>query len=346
VTPLIRPTVTQHIAAETIDMTATTSTTIDPRVRPVALHSALLGVTRTMYVYLPPDLAPGERVPAVFFLRGHEREWVNPHEDQGRGGTVIDVYERLRAAGSVGPLLLVFPGLASHDNCVPTLLTNMRAPELAAGVPGIGSGRFEDHFFGEVLPLVDARFPSDGRRALVGFSLGGAMAAKAALRRPELFAAVAAYDGTFLYATDRGRRVRLRDRVLSNPMLDPVFGAPRDIAFVAANSPASMALRAPREALARVRWLVAYGPQALEPWQANYYRGEHFVACLRARGVPNNLAPGTFPGGPHTWRTADAFAECVLPLIDGMWRPEKRSGGPAEAEPPEQRREEKEITES
>jgi pimeloyl-ACP methyl ester carboxylesterase len=317
---------------------------VDPRVRFVAFHSALLGLTRAMYVYVPLDLAPGERVPAVFFLRGHEREWVNPHEDQTRGGTVIDVYERLRAAGNVGKLLLVFPGLASNDNRVPTLLTNMRAPELAANAPGIGSGRFEDHFFGELLRLVDARFPCDGRRALVGFSLGGAMAAKAALRRSELFAAVAAYDGTFLYATDRGRRVRLRDRVLGNPMLDPVFGAPRDIAFVAYNSPASMVLRAPHDALARIKWLVAYGPQALEPWQANYYRGEHFVACLRARGVSNSLSADLFPGGPHTWRTADAFAECVLPLIDGVFRPETRSGGPAEAEPPEQRREEKEIT--
>lgn len=319
----------------------------DPRARYVTLRSALLGVTRALYVYVPPDLAPGQRAPAVFFLRGHQREWVNPHEDQGRGGTVIDVYERLRADGRVGPLLLVFPGLASDDNRAPTLLTNMRAPALA-GAPGIGSGRFEDHFFEELVPFVDAHFPTlaGGPRALVGFSLGGAMAAKAAIRRPDLFAAAATYDGTFLYAADRGRRVRVRDRVLSNPMLDAVFGAPRDVPFAAANSPASMALRARPEQLARVTWLVAYGPRELEPWQANYYRGEHFVACLRARGVDNALAPGAFPGGEHTWRTADAFAAHVLPLIDDAIRTRKHSGGPAAAEPPEQRREEKEIQES
>ena len=316
----------------------------DPRARHVALRSAVLGVTRAMYVYVPPGLAAGERAPAVFFLRGHQREWVNPHEDQGRGGTVIDVYERLRADGRVGPLLLVFPGLASEDNRTPTLLTNMRAPALTAA-PGIGSGRFEDHFFDELVPFVDTHLPTlaGGPRALVGFSLGGAMAAKAAIRRPDLFAAAAVYDGTFLYAARRGRRVRVRDRVLNNPVLDAVFGAPRDVPFAAANSPASMALRASREQLARVTWLVAYGPRELEPWQSNYYRGEHFVACLRARGVENALAPGAFAGGAHTWRTADAFAAHVLPRIDEAIRAKTRSGGPAAAEPPEQRREEKEM---
>jgi hypothetical protein len=323
--------------------------TYDPRVRHVTFDSAILGVTRGLYLYLPPGLAPGERAPAVYLLRGHEREWINPAEDRGRGGNVIDVYERLRAAGRVGPLVLVFPGLTSTDGRVPSLLTNMCAPRLAGDAPGIGTGRFEDYFFQELIPLVDARFPTlpEGvRRAIAGFSLGGAMAAKAALRRPDLFAAAAAYDGTFLYATRRGRGVRLRDGVLHNPALDPVFGVPRDIAYAAANSPASMALRASREALARVTWLVAYGPEALEPWQSNYYRGQHFLACLRARGAANGLAPGAFPGGEHTWRTADAFMAHTLPLIDAALRAPTRSGGPAAAEPPEQRREEKEIARS
>lgn len=324
-----------------------TTAALDPRARRLALHSAALGVARELFCYVPPDLAPGERAPAVFLLRGHQREWINPAEDAGRGGTAIDVYERLRAAGRVGPLALVFPGLTSDDGRAPTLLANMRAPELAGGAPGIGSGRFADHFFDELLPLVDRELPvRAGRRGVVGFSLGGAMAAKAAISRPDLFGAAAAYDGTFIYAADRGRRVRLRDRVLQNPMLDAVFGLPRDIAYAAACSPASMALRARRRELASVTWLVAYGPEELEPWQSNYYRGEHFVACLRARGVSNALAPGAFPGGPHTWRTADAFLEHALPLVERALLADKHSGGPASAEPPEQRREEKEITKS
>ncbi|HWQ13038.1 MAG TPA: alpha/beta hydrolase-fold protein [Roseiflexaceae bacterium] len=297
--------------------------TYDRRVRHVTFFSRALAVPRALYIYVPPDLPAGERAPSLYLLRGHEREWVNPQEDASRGGNVIDVYERLRAAGRVGPLVLVFPGMTSADGRVPGLLTNMRAPELAAGASGVGSGRFEDFFFDDLIPFVDAHFPTlaDGRRrGVAGFSLGGAMAAKAVARRPDLFASAGAYDGTFLYAADRGRRVRLRDRVLHSPTLDAAFGVPRDIPFVAANSPACMVLRGDRAALRRVTWVIGYGPEELEPWQSNYYRGVSFVACLRARGITNALPEGAFPGGPHTWRTADAFMEATLPIHDAALR--------------------------
>jgi hypothetical protein len=294
----------------------------DLRARHVTIASRALGVPKSYYIYVPPALGPGERAPALFLLRGHEREWVNPGEDGSRGGrTVIDVYERLLASGRVGPLVLVFPGIASDDNRVPGLLVNMRAPELAGGAPGIGSGRFEDFFFDELLPHVDAHFPTTGgRRGALGFSLGGMMAARAAVLRPDLFASAGAYDGTFVYATARGRSVRLRDRIVHNPLFDPAFGAPRDMAFVAASSPANLVLRGDRRALAGVTWVIGYGPEEQEPWQANFHRGEHFVACLARRGLPNALAEPAMPGGDHSWHTADRFAELTLPLHDAALR--------------------------
>jgi S-formylglutathione hydrolase FrmB len=295
----------------------------DPRATQVTFYSPALGVRRSFFVYVPPTLGAGQHAPALYLLRGHEREWLNPAEDGSRGGvTAIDVYERLRAAGRVGPLVLVFPGTTSDDGRVPGLLTNMRAPELA-GAPGVGTGRFEDFFFDDLLPYVDAHFPTlrDGRRrAIMGFSLGGVMAAKAAIRRPGSFACVGAYDGTFLYAADRGRRVRVRDRVLHNPMFDPVFGVPRDIPFVAANSPASMALRADPATLRRITWAVGYGPEEQEPWNANYYRGVYFAECLRARGVENAFAEGVLAGGDHSWRSADLFLARTLPIYDAALR--------------------------
>lgn len=295
----------------------------DPRVQELALPSAALGLTRRVYVYVPPDLPAGERAPAVFFLRGHEREWLNTKEDQSRGGTnVVDVYLRLRAAGQIDPLVLVFPGLASDDNTVPSVLLNMAAPERANGAPGIGSGRFADFFFDELLPSIDSEFPTRGGRArgLLGFSLGGAMAIAAAARRPELFAAAGAYDGTFLYAVDRGRRVRATDSVIRNPMFDAAFGVPRDTHLIAQGSPANLILRGDATALAGVTWLIGYGPERNEPWQANYYRGEHLVACLAARGIANALPHTQFADGDHTWRTADAFAALALPLISRALR--------------------------
>jgi hypothetical protein len=289
----------------------------DLRARYVTFFSAALGIFKSFYIYIPPDLGAGQRAPALYFLRGHEREWINPHEDTSRAGTnVIDVYERLRAAGQVGSLLLVFPGMSSDDNRVPGLLVNMQAPQRAKAA-GIGSGRFNDYFFDDLLPYVEAQFPAlVGRRGLAGFSLGGAMAIKAAAQRPDLFASASAYDGTFLYAADRGRRVRRTDAVIRNPIFDAAYDVPRNMRFIAANSPANLILGGDPAALGRVSWMIGYGPESGEPWHSNFYRGEHLVHCLAARGLPNALLHSSFPNGDHTWRTADAFMELALPLHD------------------------------
>ncbi|GAB4203252.1 MAG: alpha/beta hydrolase-fold protein [Roseiflexaceae bacterium] len=294
----------------------------DERVQHLTLSSQALGIDKHLYVYTPPDLAPGERVPALYLLRGHEREWVNRQEDQSRGGTnVIDVYEQLRQAGRIGPMVLVFPGLSSDDNRIPGLIVNMRAPQLAGGAAGVGTGRVADYFFDELLPYVDAHFPTTGgRRGIAGFSLGGAMAVKAAAQRPDLFASAGAYDGTFLYAVDKGRKVRARDQVVQNPMFDPAYGAPRDMAFVADNNGPNLILRAGQAAMASVTWIIGYGPRSAEPWDANYYRGVHLLRCLRTHGLANALPQGALPKGNHTWRTADAFMEQTLPLHDRALR--------------------------
>jgi hypothetical protein len=295
----------------------------DPRIRHETFFSAALGIFKSFYIYVPPALPAGQRAPALYFMRGHEREWINPREDGTRGGTnIVDVYERLRAAGRVGPLVLVFPGLASDDNRVPSVLVNMLAPQSATGSLGIGSGRFADYFFDDMIPYVDAHFPTSavGRRGVLGFSLGGAMAIAAAARRPDLFATAGAYDGTFLYAVDRGRRVRRSDSVIRNPMFDAAYAVPRNTRFIAQSNAANMILRGDAGALGRVTWMIGYGPERSEPWHANFYRGEHLVACLEARGLFNALPHSQFPDGDHTWRTADAFAELTLPMHDRALR--------------------------
>lgn len=296
----------------------------DRRCRRVTFFSPALGIEKGFYIFIPPDVDDSARAPSLYLLRGHEREWINPNEDTSRGGkNVVDVYERLRAAGHVGPMILVFPGMTSDDNRVPGLLVNMRAPRRAAAALGLGSGRFEDYFFDDLIPYVDAHFPTiagAGQRGVAGFSLGGAMAIKAAAQRPELFATASSYDGTFLYATAGGRRVRANDAVLRNPMFDPAYDLPRNLSFIAEVSASNLIMRGDADALRRVTWMISYGPEQLEPWHANFYRGEHLVRCLRARGIENALPRSAFAGGNHTWRTADEFMALTLPLHDLVFR--------------------------
>ena len=97
--------------------------------------------------------------PVLYLFRGHEHEWVHRWQDRSRHGrTVIDVYRRLLHEGKVGPLILVFPGISSDDNRIPGLLVNFSAPQLVSKIPGIGTGRFEDYFFKELIPTVDRMF--------------------------------------------------------------------------------------------------------------------------------------------------------------------------------------------
>jgi pimeloyl-ACP methyl ester carboxylesterase len=292
----------------------------DPRALHVRFYSRTLGVEKALHLFVPEEgQHHGARLPILYLLRGHEREWINPHEDTARGGrNAVDVYLGLRASGAIGPLLLAMPGLTSEDGRLPGMLTNYRAPELAKQAAGIGSGRFEDYFVQELLPLVARHFAGDGaRQSVAGFSLGGAMAAKVAAQHPQLFRSVGAYDGTFLYAEGEGEAVRGDDGVLANPLFDPVFGVPRDLSYVASQSPANLILRGNAAALGRLRWLIQYGPEAIEPWGSNFYRGEHLLEALRRRGIANALERAALDDGDHSWRTADRHLELTLPLHYG-----------------------------
>jgi S-formylglutathione hydrolase FrmB len=292
--------------------------TYDPRAHSVRMRSRILGVTRRFYVYLPPEYAdqPQRRFPTLYLLRGHEREWVNPHEDASRSGaTVIDVYERLRAADAVGPLIMVMPGMASTDNAVPGMLTDFRSPEYAAHVTGIGSGRFQQFFFEELLPTVDQRFRTlPAARAVAGFSLGGYMAVKAVALRPELFVSVGAFDGAFPYASDGGRRARAAETLFAPPMFDAPLGRPRDPAHLNANNPLGLLMRADPAALRRLIWVIQYGPETIEPWGSNFYRGEYLLRALASLGISNAAPVAALAEAQHNWQSADQHIAQTLPI--------------------------------
>jgi pimeloyl-ACP methyl ester carboxylesterase len=294
---------------------------IDPRVRRITIRSKALGVSKNFYIALPPGYHKisnsKTHYPTVYLFRGHEHEWVHRWQDRSRNGrTVVDVYRELLRAGKVGPMILVFPGISSDDNRVQGLLVNFSAPQLAAAAPGTGSGRFEDYFFDELLPAVDRLYrtiPDRTGRAVDGFSLGGFQSIKAAAQRPDLFCSAGAFDGTFLYATYKGRSVRTTDRVLQNPIFSPAFGRPIDFELAASNSPANLLWRGDRSQLAEVQWLIRSGPRSGEPWQSNYYRAQHVIEILKARKLENAVNP-VLTGARHNWSWADRHMEGTLPL--------------------------------
>jgi enterochelin esterase-like enzyme len=119
-------------AAAEVTLPKTTGTEVyDLRIEKVRLETTALGVPKEFYVYTPPGYAasPARRYPVLYLFRGHEKEWIDKGQDPTRAGrNVIDVYEDLLAAGTVGPMILVFPGITSSDNSVPGMLTNFNSP--------------------------------------------------------------------------------------------------------------------------------------------------------------------------------------------------------------------------
>ncbi|MDQ3705232.1 MAG: alpha/beta hydrolase-fold protein [Chloroflexota bacterium] len=301
----------------------------DSRAHKVTFTSTVLGVTKEFYVYTPPNYStqPTWRYPVVYLFRGHEKEWINKNEDSSRAGrNVIDEYEDLLAAGQVGPMILVFPGISSDNNAVSGMLTNFKMPKLTSE-SGVGTGRFEDYFKDELVPYVDAHYRTVAHRmgrGVDGFSLGGYMSAKIAAKYPGMFRTVGLFDGTHFYADANCQNVdEARDQTYQNNMFDPVFGEPRDNAYAAQNNGPNLVCNSTPEQMQSLYWMVQYGALASEPNNANHLRGEHLMEKLTAKGVTNRV-PSVLEGG-HNWKTADAHMRVTLPH---HWQQLGPSGGP------------------
>lgn len=289
----------------------------DARAQKVHLDNTVLGVAKEFYIYTPPGyaLGNGRRYPALYLFRGHETEWINKNQDSNRGGkNVIDVYETLLAAGQVGPMILVFPGISSNDDSVSGMVTNFKSPELTTA-PGIGNGKFEDYLLQDVIGYMDANFRTVAAkegRGVDGFSLGGFMSAKIAAQHPELFKSVGVFDGTHFYSRVTCQMVDIADQTFLDAMFDPVFGNPRDTTYAALNNGPSLVCNSTPAAMQSMHWFVQYGPVTSEPNDSNYFRGDHLVQKLTAQGVTNEIT--AVQAGGHNWGTADEHMRQTLPL--------------------------------
>jgi hypothetical protein len=141
-------------------------------------QSTVLGTAKNFNIFLPEGYDRDSlRYPVLYLFRGHEREWANPVEDASRRGNIKTVVDRLTAAGAIGKMILVMPGLSQ--------------PGTAADFAYVAD---------ELIPHVDARFrtiPVRQKRGMDGFSYGGYDMLQLLRRSPELFYTAGAYDGSF-----------------------------------------------------------------------------------------------------------------------------------------------------
>jgi enterochelin esterase-like enzyme len=143
----------------------------------LSLESAYMARKMPCKVYLPTGYGDGGRYPVLYALNGHgsnQSMWI----DAGLAACA----DELIAAGRIEPLIIVFP--YTRDSTLEELEWQLKEEGT------LGERNIDRFIAKELAPAVDSRFDtirSAKGRYIGGFSMGGAIALRVALRHPELF---------------------------------------------------------------------------------------------------------------------------------------------------------------
>lgn len=140
---------------------------------------------RPLYVYSAPGVS-SEPVPCVYLLQGYGGQldaWLarRPFEP-----TMVERLDRMFSAGECPPAIVVFVDA----------WTSLGGSQF---LNSARTGRYMDYLCDEVVPFVDERYPSSGRRGAVGHSSGGYGATVCSMLRPDAFSAFASNAGDALF---------------------------------------------------------------------------------------------------------------------------------------------------
>ena len=154
----------------------------------IELHSAALAAARTIRVWTPPDLAPGVRCDVLYLNDGQNLFGDGPYEDGG-GWHADDSVAKLIADRAIDPLIIVGIDNGGDDRARAVDYLPVPGPFEKDPAPP-GADRYLSFVIDEVIPYVNAHYPTQTGAAHTGFggsSYGAASAFYAALSRPGVF---------------------------------------------------------------------------------------------------------------------------------------------------------------
>lgn len=292
------------------------------RIELISIYSPALGINKNFNIYLPAGYdSCSERYPVVYLFRGHEREWANRNEDGSRmGRNILDIADLLYQNGDIGKMILVMPGVTSADNTVPGLGVNMINVSSAFGLPGLGTGQFEDYLLNDLIPYVDTNYrtlPTRTQRGIDGFSLGGYTSMMLACRNPELFISAGSYDGTLMWLdfNDPFGPGTYDDFWMYIALAEPAFGLPRDTSYMALHNPANIVTYADSNKITKIQDIQFLIQTVGAPHGGNSDLAQHMVNILNQCGIQNAFPDIVLStGAVHNWWYADEHMLQTLPL--------------------------------
>ncbi len=180
-----------------------------------ALEGNPLGdpTTRPVPVYLPPGFDPKHSYPSLYMLAAFGSRGLRFLNDELWEENIQQRLDRLIAAGSLQPVILVMPDAS----------TRLGGSQY---INSAGTGRYEDHIL-ELVDFIDAKYPTRptaASRAVLGHSSGGFAALRFGMLHPDIFGLVADHSGDkafeWAYRPDFGDLLRYFERVGEAGLLD------------------------------------------------------------------------------------------------------------------------------
>ena len=157
------------------------------RIRPYV--SKTLGLSRTVWVYTPPNYDKGANFPVLYLLHGAgdiESGWTMI----GRANNILD---NLIAEGKAKPMVVVMP----LGHAIQSFWTGPAKSAAPQGTPGqppapgpAALSPFANDLLDDVMPMIESTYKVSKKaddRGIAGLSMGGGQTMNIAFNRPELF---------------------------------------------------------------------------------------------------------------------------------------------------------------
>ena len=251
-----------------------------------SLKSNVLGVTKYYNVYLPSSYKNDTQAhyPILYLLHGltdNHRAWL----EKGQMDRVMD---ELINCGEIPPMVVIMPNAGDSDT--------RRVWNGYFNMPG---WNYEDFFFQELLPTVEAKYRAGGskeQRAIAGLSMGGGGSVGYAIAHSDMF--VACYAMSAWLTAEKRENADVKDKMamLSNAVHD--------------HAPVTIIEQADEDklnALRSVKWFLDCGDDDfLFDRNIDLYkvmRQKRFTAQLRVRD------------GSHNWEYWHNALRLCLPFV-------------------------------